>query len=190
MKIPQFSPFTEEALIQIGMAAVLHNYQQAVDVLQGQMDMLKQFRVERGKQHENGNTSHGPALGTAREALDEARKLLAAPARKEKEKEKDPRRKKQANSYWATLSPEERKHEMQRRMTVRLQKRAGLPVVKTVGLHPRDVGHPGHAAWLKTMRKSSKGFWDRLTPEARQERLRNLQAAKAKAAKARSKAAR
>lgn len=57
-------------------------------------------------------------------------------------------------SYWAKMTKEERRAEMQRRAGVRNKKWAEA---ENIGkLHPRDPRSPRHAEWLKTMSKAMK----------------------------------
>ena len=65
-------------------------------------------------------------------------------------------------SYWAKMTKEERKAEMQRRTEVRNKKWAEAANVEK--LHPRDPRSPKHEAWLKKMSKSMKKSWNKMTP--------------------------
>lgn len=59
--------------------------------------------------------------------------------------------------YWAKMTKEERKAEMQRRTEVRNKKWAEAANVEK--LHPRDARSPKHAAWLKKMSKAMKASY-------------------------------
>jgi hypothetical protein len=76
--------------------------------------------------------------------------------------------------YWAKMTPEERSHEMHRRMQVRRGK-----------LHPRDPRSPQHKSWVETMRKVQKGVWENLSVKERKARVANLKAGQEKARRAR-----
>lgn len=72
------------------------------------------------------------------------------------------------STYWSKMTPEERSAEMVRRMNKRK---------KT--LHPRDVNHPDHQAWVEKMRKVSKASWNSLTAAQKKARLAQMRKGKA-----------
>jgi len=67
--------------------------------------------------------------------------------------------------------PAERKLEAQRRMQVRLAKRAKAT-------HPRHPDHPDHAAWVKSVSAAQKKKWAGMSNKQRKERLAQMAAGK------------
>jgi hypothetical protein len=75
-------------------------------------------------------------------------------------------------SSWPT-DPEERSKEMKRRQALARARREGgeVKAVKIPGMHPRDVRHPNHAAWVEKMQRVNKAAWERLSPKQRKQRV-------------------
>jgi len=91
--------------------------------------------------------------------------------------------------------PEERSREMKRRQQVgRLKRGEGFATASAnevpIPNHPRNKNHPQHKLWLKRIKKSREGYWDKLTPAQRVARLNQMAEGKRKADRERMKAKR
>jgi len=73
-----------------------------------------------------------------------------------------------ASSGWPA-DPAARSAEMKRRIKVARAK-------KNAKLHPRDINHPDHAAWVARMKKVQNSFWKKLTVAERKARLEKMMA--------------
>ena len=69
--------------------------------------------------------------------------------------------KRKPGGYWDNMTAEQRSAEMTRRVNLR------QPTVK---LHPRDVNHPGHDAWVQKMRDVSRLKWAKMSKAERKRR--------------------
>jgi hypothetical protein len=80
-------------------------------------------------------------------------------------------------SSWAKMTPEERSAEMSRRRAVGQAK-------KTAKLHPRHPDHPEHEAWKGKLAQGRKDAWARKSKAQKAAWLAQMNAGKAKRAKA------
>ena len=67
------------------------------------------------------------------------------------------------NTYWQSMTPEERSAEISRRHKVTLAKS-----------HPRNPDHPDHEKWLEKMRKGGKARWAKMTPTQKKSHLKAM----------------
>lgn len=142
---------------QMGRAALVPGMQHMIELMQAQLD---EFRRALGQLQEP--VRRGPGRPKVDHVDPEVRSRGSA-------------------SYWAKMTPEERSAEMRRRQQVAAGLKPGRKMppkaeAKPLKMHPRDPRHPGHGAWLKTMRKAQKKAWDRLTPAQRTERQNRMKA--------------
>ena len=132
----------------MGIAAMIPGFQAAVDILQSQLDEMR----EKLGALQNGNAPKKPGRPRKEQPPVETGELNA-------------RGKPLKSGYWATLTPEERSAEMRRRREVQ---KANKPT------HPRDPRHPDHEAWLKKLRRVAVKRWDAKTPAQKKAHLAKM----------------
>jgi hypothetical protein len=157
MKQPlDYSQLTKRDLqiLQMGRAGMLPGIQIAIDLLQEHLDTMKAELYQLQAVLANGH---------AAETVAQSRRL-AAPRKKGWPADA-------AQGYWGKMTPEERSVEMQRRMALRTAKKAKAN-------HPRNEGHPGHAAWLAKLRKVQQERWNSLSPAAQKRHIKQMLAAR------------
>ena len=149
---------------QMGIAALLPGMTHMVELMQGELDRMRAMLA--GMQ--NGNGAKRPSRGTDEYRAYDREAHRRARARKKSDpgglnaKDKPIR-----DSYWASMTAEERSAEMKRRQAIAAGKKK---------LHPRDVAHPEHAAWAAKLSKARKKAWARLTPEEQKAKLAHMAA--------------
>ena len=146
--------------IQMGIAALLPGMQYLIDKMQAQID---DFRQELAR-----------LQGTQP-------KKLGRPPKERPQNVESPARSRGSASYWAKMTPKERSAEMRRRQQVAAGVKPGRKMppkaeAKPLKLHPRDPRHPGHAAYLKNLGKSSRNYWKNMTVAERKARLDKMAA--------------
>lgn len=139
----------EMSYARMGMAAMLPGMVHLLELMQAEVDRFRQL-------------------------LEQAAAPKKRLGRPPKESYPPQERSSKIANYWAGMTPAERKREMKRRQEVAAGKRPSNRKPAEKKLHPRDAGHPGHAAWLKKMRTSQKKAWNKLTPAQREERQNKM----------------
>lgn len=183
--VPSQAPLSDLDLecLQTGRAMMLVAYRSIMKKISTQSDILEaQLRTNAPS---NGDDPMSVRQALIRPAM--ARTLAIASGEEQPKKKRGrPKDVRGMQSYWATMTTEERSQEMQRRFLVRagkIAKKPRKPQVKLVKLgHPRNAAHPGHAEWLAKMQRGVRKRWKMLSPEAREKAIAKMQTGKRKAA--------
>jgi hypothetical protein len=161
----------------MGLAALIPGMQHMLVLMQAQLDGMRVqlAALQGGERIPSSNYFKAPG------------KIGRPPGAKNKPKAD--------NSYWDSMTPEERSAEITRRMMVRRgevqptahtaqvrARKAAAAEVDLDKLHPRDKRSPRHAAWLKKIQKVQKNAWAKLSPAERQERQDRMISGRNKAA--------
>lgn len=145
--------------LKMGRAVMLTGLRLATDIL------AEQIAIVEGQLHAaNGHDDGKIKMSMQRTMAKIGHPLPELPAPEKKRKYV---RRAAGNSYWDSMTPEERKAEMARRYQARGKKKKRRLVQPN---HPRNADHPKHAEWLVKMRAANRASWDRMTPAKRRAR--------------------
>lgn len=158
---------TNQRYYQWGMAAAIPGLQHAIDTLQAELDNIRiQLHAFMGKAE-----SARAAIDVVRVTAEAAPVVVEFKHRQLKAPAKAKRAKASMKGYWASMTPEERSQEMQRRMKVRgkakpqvkLQGEPKLTFAERLKLHPRDVRSPRHDDWVKKVAKAQRARFENMS---------------------------